>query len=276
MKIGVMVESFRTGLQGGLQAAADLGASGVQMYTTKGETHPDNLKGDARKELLKRVKGLGLEFSAICADFGHGFGDAAANPKLVEESKKVVDLTVELECGVVTTHIGVVPAQRSNERYGTMLDACGELARYGASMGATFAVETGPEPAAVLKTFLDQIGEPRGLGVNFDPANLVMVCKEDIPAAVALLGSYIVHTHAKDGLNLQPVDAEKLYGGKLPWEEYVKEVPLGRGGVDFAEYLTALRAAGFDGYLTIEREVGDDPRADIEMAVQFLRELLAG
>ena len=78
MKIGVMVESFRTGLDGGLQAAAELGANGVQMYTTKGETHPDNLKGDARKELLKRVKGMGLEFSAICADFGHGFGDAAA------------------------------------------------------------------------------------------------------------------------------------------------------------------------------------------------------
>ena len=274
MKIGVIVESFRQGLDGGLKAAADVGAHGIQMYATEGATHPDHLKGSARKDLLNQVRDRGLEFSAVCADFGHGFGDAAANPKLVEDSKKIVDLTVELDCSVVTTHIGVVPQQRSHPRYGVMLEACAELARYGAAQGATFAIETGPEPAAILRAFLDEIGEPRGLGVNFDPANLVMVCLEDIPAAVALLAPYTVHTHAKDGINLQPVDAEKLYGGQLDWEAYIKEVPLGQGSVDFPQYLAALKQTGYDGYLTIEREVGDNPRADIEMAVGFLQKLL--
>ena len=282
MKIGVMVESFRKGLDGGLQAAVDLGAAGVQMYAVRGETHPDNLNTEQRKELLRKVKGMGLEFSAICADFGHGFGDAAANVKLIEESKKVVDLTVDLECAVVTTHIGAVPADPSHACYGAMLEACGQLARYGASMGATFAVETGPEPATVLRAFLDEIGEPKGLGVNFDPANLVMLLREDIPTAVGLLGPYIVHTHAKDGVNLKRITAPLLfdaYAGKAPagfnWGDYMRETPLGEGDVDFPTYLPALQEAGFDGYLTIEREVGDNPQQDIENAVRFLQELLS-
>jgi len=275
MKIGVMVESFRRGLAGGLEAAAKLGADGVQMYATGEETHPDKLVGQARKDLLKKVKGLGLEFSAICADFGHGFGDAQANPKLLADSKKIVDMTRELECQVITTHIGVVPADGKHPRYKIMLDACRELAEYGASKGVTFAIETGPEPAARLREFLDEINLPEGLGVNFDPANLVMVVQDNIPAAVELLGHYIVHTHAKDGINLKPVDAEKLYAGQLPWEQYIKEVPLGTGGVEFNQYLTALCKAGYDGYLTVEREVGEDPYGDIQKAVKFLRDLLA-
>ncbi len=282
MKIGVMVESFRAGLRGGLQAACEVGADGVQLYATSGESHPENMDAAARAELKSLIADMGLELAAVCGDFGgHGFSVAQDNPKRIEDSRKVVDLAVELGCNVVTTHIGVVPDDSSHPRYAVMLDACGELARYGESTGATFAIETGPEPAAVLRRFLDDINVPEGLGVNFDPANLVMVCRDDIPMAVNLLGPYIVHTHAKDGVNLKPVDAEALYGAfageateGFDWREYIREVPLGEGDVDFETYLPALRKTGFDGYLTIEREAGDSPRKDIGQAVKFLRELL--
>ena len=66
-----------------------------------------------------------------------------------------------------------------------------------------FAIETGPELAATLKGFLDDIGTP-GIGVNYDPANLVMVSGEDIVQGVYTLRDYIVHTHAKDGKRLKP------------------------------------------------------------------------
>ena len=283
MKIGVMVESFRLGLEGGLKAAAEVGADGVQMYAT-GEQHPDKLDASARADLKKTLADLDLEMAAVCGDFGgHGFAVAADNPQRVEDSRKVVDLTVELGCKVVTTHIGVVPPDPSHPRYAVMAGACRQLAEYGKAAGVTFAIETGPETAIVLKKFIDHIGIPEGLGVNFDPANLVMVCREDIPRAVELLGPYTVHTHAKDGVNLKPVDPEQLYGAftgeaseDFKWTDYIKEVPLGEGDVNFETYLPALRKAGFDGYLTIEREVGDDPRRDIEQAVVFLKGLLAG
>ncbi|MHC4717342.1 MAG: sugar phosphate isomerase/epimerase family protein [Planctomycetota bacterium] len=282
MKIGAMVESFRAGLDGGLAAAAELGVDGVQMYATKGQTHPDAMNAAARAGLRKKVADMGLEFSAICADFGgHGFQIAEDNPRRIEDSKKVVDLALELGCNVVTTHIGVLPADKSHPRYGVMAAACEELGRYGESAGATFAIETGPEPAAVLREFLDEIGLPKGMGVNFDPANLAMVIGEDIPAAAATLAPYIVHTHAKDGVKLGEFEPEDLYGvfaGEGPEgmkvQELVREVPLGEGAVPFPEYIQALRDGGFDGYLTIEREVGDNPREDIAKAVTFLRGLL--
>jgi sugar phosphate isomerase/epimerase len=73
MKIGAMVESFRAGLVGGLEAAAEVGADGVQIYATSGEMHPDNMNAAARKELRKRLADLGLELAALCGDFGgHG------------------------------------------------------------------------------------------------------------------------------------------------------------------------------------------------------------
>jgi len=282
MKIGVMVESFRAGLDGGLAAAAEVGADGVQLYCTRGELHPDRLDAAGRTALKKKIADHGLELAAVCGDFGgHGFAVAEDNPQRVADSKKVMDLALELGASVVTTHIGVVPQDSSHPRYAVMRDACAELAAYGAQVGATFAIETGPEPADRLRAFLDEIGQPKGLGVNFDPGNLVMVCREDIPRAVETLGPYIIHTHAKDGVNLQPVDAERLYGAfagdrpeEFDWHAYIKEVPLGEGDVEFPSYLAALRQAGFDGYLTIEREAGEDPRADIEQAVRFLRDLV--
>jgi L-ribulose-5-phosphate 3-epimerase len=165
------------------------------------------------------------------------------------------------------------------KRYAVIAKACEELGRYGERIGATFAIETGPEPAAVLRALLDDIAMPKGIGVNFDPANLVMVCGDNVVEAVKALGKYTVHTHAKDGKNVQPVkDVEVLYGlkpapdgKKLSWGDYMKELPLGEGDVNFDTYLAALKGEGFDGYLTIEREVGEDPRKDIEKAVEFLK-----
>ena len=55
-------------------------------------------------------------------------------------------------------------------------------------------------------------------------------------------------------------------------DEAFIEVPLGRGEVDFARYLAALEEIGYRGFLTIEREVGDNPYGDIELAVSFLKD----
>lgn len=283
MKIGVMVESFRSGLDGGLKAAAEVGAHGVQIYDITLEPKPGQLSKSERTALRRKIEDHGLELSALCADFGgHGFQIAQDNPKRIEDSKRAMDLALDLGTRVVTTHIGVVPSDPQHPRYQVMHEACNELAKYAQKIGMTFAIETGPESASVLQAFLDKIGIPEGLGVNFDPANLVMVMREDIPSAVKKLGRYIVHTHAKDGVNLQPVNAEALYNSfagdvieGFNGADYIREVPLGQGGVHFPSYLKALREVGFDGYLTIEREVGENPRADIELAVNFLREHLA-
>lgn len=274
--IGVLLESFKLDTLAALDKAKELGMAGVQIRVTDGELAPENLTPEKRRELLKAVKDRGLTISALCGDLGQGFGDPKKNPGLIERSKRILDLAKELETDVVTTHIGVVPGEKTHPRYAVMQEACGELAAYADQLKAHFAIETGPETAGTLKGFLDGL-HSTGVAVNLDPANFVMVTGDDPVQAVYTLKDYIVHTHAKDGRRLRYVEPEIVYG--LAEEEMLGsssfiELPLGEGDVDFPAYLKALDEIGYQGFLTIEREVGDDPAKDIAAAVQFLKKLI--
>jgi len=274
--IGVMLDSFRTDVPAALDKAQALGAKGIQVYATRGEMSPEQMSAEKRQEFLKAVKDHGLTVSALCGDLGKGFGDADLNPGLIEQSKRILDLAKDLETDVVTTHIGVVPEDKNHPRYAVMQDACGKLAEYADSMKAHFAIETGPEKAATLREFLDGL-HSTGVAVNLDPANFVMVTGDDPVQAVYTLKDYIVHTHAKDGRRLYYRKPEEVYGleeAEMLASPSFIELPLGEGDVDFPDYLKALHEIGFTGFLTIEREVGDDPEKDIGMAVRFLENLI--
>lgn len=283
MKVGIIVESFRLPFREAVKKAAELGADGIQAYVTYGELAYDTMTADKIREINSIVEDSGLVFSALCGDFGTGFADAENNPFYVDRSKRVLELALKLNTNVVTTHIGTVPEEEC-EKKEIMRKACRELALYGDSIGAAFAVETGPETGAILGGFLDSL-EAGGVRVNFDPANLVMVAGDRPENALKHLGKYIVHTHAKDGIKLDGNlrrDIKVTIGDEAVGHEQLMamgsqylELPLGDGDVNFDTYLPALRDTGFDGFLTIEREVGDSPEKDISMAVGFLRERMA-
>ena len=155
--IGVMLESFRIPTKEAIKKAREVGAQGLQLYARKGDPSPEQMNTAERRELLDMIKSEGLVVSAVCGDLGHGFHDPGRNPELIERSKRIVDLALELETNIVTTHIGVVPDDPEHERYKIMQGACAELAAYADKMNAHFAVETGPETSAVLKRFLDSL-----------------------------------------------------------------------------------------------------------------------
>ena len=275
--IGIIINSFRTDIPTSVRKAAECGAQGIQVYSTHGEMAPENLSPEKRREFLKLVKDNGLIISALCGDLGGGgFIHKDLNKERVEKSKRILDLAKDLETDIVTTHIGVVPSDPNHDRYKIMQEACHELAEYADSIDAHFAVETGPETSAVLKGFLDSLNST-GVGVNLDPANLVMVTGDDPVGAVHNLKKYIVHTHAKDGKQIFFRDPEIVYGIKkdvIVTDDSFIEVPLGEGSVDFPKYLAALEEIGYNGFLTIEREVGDNPAKDIRAAVDFLNNLM--
>ena len=272
--IGVLLDGFRTDTRSALKLARQVGARGVQIYATQGEMAPENLTAPKRRELLDVIKSHGLVVSALCGDLGSGgFTRPEANAAKIERSRRILELAKDLETDVVTTHIGVVPADPAHPRFGILQEACGALAEYADSLQAHFAIETGPETAAVLKAFLDSLGS-RGVAVNLDPANFVMVTGDDPAAAAYTLRDYIVHTHAKDGKRFYYRDPDEVYGmveSHIVTAPSFAELPLGEGEVDWDAYLAALRGIGYDGFLTIEREVGDDPYGDIAHAVEFLR-----
>lgn len=254
MKIGLISDSFRLGFSESIKEASKLDVSGVQKYLTTGEFSPENMTTSKIAEIKDIMDSNGLVFSAICGDFGVDL-DA---PGIVDKSKRVLDAAKELGCNIVTTHIGKLYLEE-DARLELIRKNASELAHYADTIGSVFAAETGQEKAPILKAFLDSLGA-KGLRVNYDPANLVMVADDDPVQGVHVLKDYIVHTHAKDGIRRS--------------DNTWLEVPLGTGGVDFDNYLMALHEVGFEGFLTIEREVGDKPAADIKLAVDFLIEKL--
>lgn len=280
MKTGVITDCFKLPLDESICLAGKLGFDGVQIYATTGEFSPGSLNTARKKAVKELLKKFGLEISALCGDMGgYGFQIAKDNAERIKKTNRITDLAYEFGARVVTTHIGVIPEDKNHPRYAVMLDAMRECGRYAAEKGVTLAIETGPEKASVLLDFLKDI--PQGVGVNLDPANFVMVTDQDPAEAVNMLAEYIVHTHAKDGIMLMKTDPEIIYdcfaqGGieALNVSDYFIETPLGKGGVDFKKYISALRAAGYDGYLTIERETGEDPVSDIVIARDMIRKLI--
>lgn len=276
-KIGAMLESFKLPDREAIEMAAKIGAEGIQMYCTRGDHAPENMTAAKKSELLSMMDANGLVFSAVCGDLGHGFGKKELNPELVEKSKRILELAKELGTDIVTTHIGVVPSSPDHERYKIMQEACFELSRFADSMGSHFAIETGPETSSTLRSFLDGL-DSKGVAVNLDPANLVMVTGDDPVKAVDNLAPYIVHTHAKDGVKLGECNPEVIYGVVIdhdpPTATCFKEVPLGEGQVDWVNYLKALEKIGYNSFLTIEREVGNNPAKDIKTATHFLRGII--
>lgn len=276
MKIGAILESFRKPFSEAAKLARTAGIDGLQMYANTETVHA-GMSAAQISEVKKILAGEGLQVSALCGDFGCAMYYTEDRGE-IELEKRVMDLARELGTNIVTTHIGVVPETENCRQYESMHRVCRELAEFADRSGGHFAVETGPESAERLKSFLDGL-ESRGVAVNLDPANLVMCAGDDPAGAVYTLKDYIVHTHAKDGLQRRKTDTRRLYAPKWfglepeSWDA-ICETPLGEGGVPWERYLSALEEIGYDGYLTIERECGDEPVKDIAAAAEFLKKAI--
>ena len=279
MKLGVISDCFKRPMEESIALAGALGMDGIQIYAVGGEFCPDALLGNPEKIEAYRalLAKYNLTVSALCGDLGgHGFEIEADNAARIEKTNRIVDLACEFGTTVVTTHIGVIPEDENCEKYRVMLTALQACGAYAASRGVTLAIETGPETAPVLASFVKKAG--KGVGVNLDPANFVMVTGQDPAEAVYLLKDWIVHTHLKDGKMLKKSNPLEIYnhfaeGGieALNVADYFIETPVGEGDVDFDVYVKALREIGYDGFLTIERETGADPSADIRKAAEYAR-----
>ena len=279
-KIGTLADWFGVGLLEGIRASQRCGAQGVQVYAWN-ELNPLTIGAPQLASIKRTATDCQQKITALCAELGgHGLEIAQDNAKKLEYLKRTVDVALELDCNIITTHIGIVPEDKSCEKYRVMQDACSEIGRYAKQHGAFVAVETGPEPVDRLCAFLD--GCEGGMAVNYDPANLVMVTNDDEVQGVYTAGSRIVHTHAKDGVCHLFAGCETVYGifadGGIEAlntvSTYFTELPLGQGNVRWPQYLKALKDTGYQGYLTIEREVGKNAAADIQLAVRFLQEIL--
>jgi L-ribulose-5-phosphate 3-epimerase len=168
----------------------------------------------------------------------------------------------ELGVPSIATHIGCVPADRNAADYRDVVEMVRRICDHAAQFQQTFALETGQESAAELLEFIREVDRPN-LGINFDPANMILYGTGEPVEALELVQAKVLSVHCKDGK--WPTGAGLLGA----------ETPLGQGDVNWEEFLAQLEKGGYKGPLAIEREEPDALQRlnDIRAGLALLKEL---
>jgi sugar phosphate isomerase/epimerase len=196
-----------------------------------------------------------------------GFVPPATRAERELRTLAVCDFAAELGVPSIATHIGFVPEDRSSADYIAVREMVRRVCDRAAGHGQTFALETGQEPAPVLLEFLLDTNRAN-LGINFDPANMILYGTGDPIAALDTLAPHVITVHCKDG-DWPPHDSHGSPGA------LGEEKPLGQGSVGMERFIAKLKEIGYQGPLTIEREARDPVRRqrDIAMGAELLRRL---
>ena len=195
-----------------------------------------------------------------------GFIPPATRSEREQRTMEVSDFAAEIGAPGIATHIGFVPEDPAAEDYLVVREMVRRVSDHAARHRQSFALETGQEPALVLREFLLAVNRPN-LRINFDPANMILYGTGDPIKALDVLAPYVVTVHCKDG-DWPPRAIKDALGA---------EKPLGEGSVGIDRFINKLKEIGYQGPLTIEREVSDPVarRRDIAAAVDLLRRLSA-
>lgn len=180
----------------------------------------------------------------------------------VRELKAGSDFAKMIGADQLATHAGFLPESPAAEGYDALVAAIREVAAHCKENGQYFLFETGQETPVTLLRVIEDVGLDN-LAVNLDPANLILYGKANPIDALDVIGKYVRDVHGKDGL--YPTNGRELG----------KETPLGEGRVDFPRFVARLKELGYDGAITIEREIsGEAQIKDIRTAKAILEKLI--
>ncbi len=277
MKIAIIPTTGGGDPDRGLEIAVELGVDGVHIGAYGGPWDLENKTSAERAEILNHIKSFGLEVSALIGWGGNvDLGEEENLAENIAWGKRLNETARDMAGGLWMAHAGIAPEDEGSPRFRRFRDSLAEIAAHGESIGATLALETGPEPPRIVKRLMDDINST-SLRVNFDPANLLLwppiIAKShgvdfDFEAAMKdfdpveglrILAPYVVHSHGKDSVLRQDGSAE--------------EVPLGTGMTNWPQLHEIFKEHGYTGYYAIERECGEDAMGDVRKAVEFLRSL---
>ena len=275
-----MFASIDAGLGVRLDVAHELGVPTIHLHTP----HKPTRTAENADRFRDRLQELGIKISVVFAGFdGESYADIptvvntvglmpeATRAERLAELKEIADFARLLSSDAtahgggmlpVGLHIGFVPHDEADPGFAQIVAATREACDHCGEHGQNVHLETGQEPADALLQFLEAVDRPN-LFINFDPANMILYgCGEPLPA-LRKVGRYVRSVHCKDARwSDQPGDT---------WGE---ETPLGEGAVDFRRFLSVLDEIGYQGPLTIEREIPQEParqKAEIGGALDLLR-----
>lgn len=191
-----------------------------------------------------------------------GLVPATYRHRRMEQMIRAADFAHAIGLRAIITHLGFIPENPQDPVFHEVVAAVRNIAIYLEQRGMEFWFETGQETPVTMLRLIQAVGTPN-MGINLDPANLIMYGKANPIDALDVFGSYVRNIHAKDGL--YPTDPMKLG----------KEVKVGKGRVRFPDFVRRLGEIGFTGEFIIEREIsGEQQKRDIAETITYLQRLL--
>ena len=180
----------------------------------------------------------------------------------IDALKKGGTFAHQIGLPTIVTHLGFIPENPKDPMFDEVVEAVRDVAVHLKEMGMQFWFETGQETPVTMLRLIQCVGTGN-LGVNLDPANLILYGKANPVDALDVFGDYVYSIHAKDAL--YPTDPMQLG----------TEVKVGQGRVRFPEFIRRLDEIGYQGAFIIEREIsGPQQTADIAETVEYLEKLL--
>ena len=271
--IGVFA-SVDAGLGVRWEVIRDLQVPTIQLHAPQ----RDSRTPGKASELRSQLESMDVRLTAVFGGFeGESYADIPTVVKTIglvpeetraarlAEMKEIADFAKALDCDAVALHLGFVPEDDADPRFPGIRDVTAELCDYCAENGQYLHLETGQETADGLLHFIAAVGRDN-LKVNFDPANMILYGTGEPIPALEKVGQHVRSVHCKDAT-----------WSDQPGVTWGAEVALGEGQVDIKAYLQTLEKIGYEGPLTIEREIPQDPQRQLKEiggAVDLLRSLM--
>lgn len=273
MKVGILIGGTNTdNVYAKFEWAKKLGFDNCQLLIWDVSLYTDEFANEVKRAMLE----LDFEVTAVwCGwsgpvDFSYpnmyltlGLVPSAYRGQRIKDILCGAEFARKLGVRDIVTHIGYLPDNPfDQDRVGTMVAIryiCKKIAPY----GQRFLFETGEVLPNSLVQFIKEIGYDN-IGINYDPANMMINGRANSYDALCMFAPYLCGFHGKDGLYPQDGNPKG------------KEVMVGKGGANFPKLIEQLFEIGYDGYITIEREIPDSPERDKEIieTKKYLEDLI--
>ena len=239
-----------------LIAASEMGAEGVQ-FDVRTELRPSDLSHTGRRQFMKFLSEMNLELPSLRFSSRRAFYNANDLERRIAATKAAMDFAYQLGAKILTLRIGRIPTDADSPDYLVLREVLNGIARYGNHVGVAAAITPSGDHPVDLARLLGDITEGP-LGLDFDPAGFLMSGHDPV-STLRELHQWIFHVQARDGLQ----DAS---GSGL-------EVALGRGEIDWLEFVATLDEIAYRGWLIVTRTQGEDRAGDAERALKYLRNI---
>ena len=235
-----------------IEMAEEVGVDNVHALAPPVE----NRTPETAREVARRFEDAGIDVTTVfCSYEGESYDSIDAvcetvglvpeksRQKRIETTKKTADFVAEMGLDTMALHAGFISEDTESDQFAEMVEVLREVSEDCADKGLNLNLETGQESAEALLEVLDRV-DMDNLGVNFDPANMVLYGSGEPLPALRKVGNHVRSCHCKDAA-----------WSDRPGETWGEEVPLGEGDVDVEDYIRILNDFGYNGPLTIEREI---------------------